>query len=339
MQLSVLMRSLNCFVYLIKLGFDKERRIVTYSGVATNLLHFACISDSSDILSYLIFNLNYDVSEYVNISPIHIAATFGSIECFKILLKVKGVFIQSLVNNLICVSDVRCKSNNLINIMSHYVDSFIKDLRTQDIFEFMKLCVISDNYEFFNFFLDKIPSLSNCSPEASATFDILCEKGSVVYVRLMLKKGMRIGISRFNPLACAVRGRNFEIIKILLEHGADMYNCILHNDFRTAPLFLISKFKNDEASVSLIKEIISLFLSHGYDINYRVGNRSIMTSTILLYSPDLINFLFRSGFVLSNEEFQKCNILLKDQRQCLLTLIRNYRKTRVSSSSSQSVSI
>ena len=119
------------------------------------------------------------------------------------------------------------------------------------------------------------------------------------FVKCLLKKGADVN-AKFNtatpastPLHCASMDNNYELVKLLLENGADVN---INNKYNETPLYCIIAYcrLNDR---KIERKIIKLLISKGADINAKNGEGiTILSKAIQIGRPKpLLNYLRKFG--------------------------------------------
>lgn len=230
----------------------------------------------------------------------------------KNVLQLSQVMIK---NWIICVCFIICSCSR-----SDIGDSYINKNEVKDILK-------SDTFHDKN--SSNIIKVNEKDTNGNTLLHAACSKGRLDIVKKLVGKGASVNISNYwdsTPLGYAVRLRQYDIVKFLLDHGANP-NSIVSTDCGVKRTVLAEAITNDDT------RMVGLLKKYGADLNKR-GKKGLTDAHYGVFLGDK-NFekLLKAGLdpkILSDDEtngffcLPGCNQVGNEEVDNLVKLLKKY---------------
>ncbi|EAY19052.1 K14 protein, putative [Trichomonas vaginalis G3] len=301
-----------------------------------SLVHIACYLDSVECLDSLkkIYKENLsNITTAKNTNkpgitgtykPIHYAVLGGSVECVYYLLN-EGIDLNEVIKDTRSPLYIAIVNNDL-EMVETLIDNGaeIPPYQPQNIFDPIKTATLSGNFKLLEYLLNNyqqtegiltsvvtlavqlnlttaIRGLIECgsfdpnyeNPNVEGPLIAAIKNKNLEVIKILLEKGVDVnipfGYERIHPIHCAVLFKDIEIIDYLLSHSADPNAADL---YKNTPIFYALKLgieqnkNNGKIDFPIIERIIEILINYGADIN--LGRESKQTPLqFALDSPEL----------------------------------------------------
>lgn len=280
--------------YAIKSGKKSIIRTLLNNGASlvevddrkNNVLHHACEAGNDELVIYILRHIMViDSKNIYGDTPLHLAASNCTAIGIKALINA-GFNPAALNNNNQTPFDLATANNKEENaeFISNYLRS--SDYKENFLKYNLHYAVCKNDYEYLS---QKITSqnVNNFDYYGKSLMYYAITLGSLRMVNLIYKKGGRIdNIDEYNQsaLLIAIYNENYDIIKFLLEHKANvneiyygrsyLYRAILRNDY----------------------EMAKMLINYGADVNYIDEKHVTIYSYAIEYaSDDIIELLLNKN--------------------------------------------
>ena len=248
---------------------------------------------------------------------IHSAALHGNFEIFKILITVDDV-TSGRCGHTILHSAVIGKNENIVKFI---LENNSCDIDALDHFNESAIYIAADRG---NFTIFKMLFENKASLKCNDSYNFLhcaAESNNVEFVKFILDNKIvdvkSQDVRKQTPLHRAATIDNVEIVKILIEHGADV-NALDHCD--ASPIFI--------AACHGHWEIFKILVENGAELdNLDYLNQSLIMYAITGQNTDIIKFLCESSDCLYDEDYKSRTplycALKHDNDEIIKVLIEN----------------
>ena len=236
----------------------------------------------------------------IRVSPLSTAATYGHLGIAKLLIKYGADLNKRSPNDNLGILDIvigkhafkkfdqfALNTSCFWGSRNYYPSCAIAQLCSNNFF-------CNNNY-FVKSELKTASTGSSIKPiNCFAFFPI--ESDNLEMVELLIKSGIELEYKAekylMSPLHRAVNGGHYEIVKLLISHGADIFSRIYNEN---TPIHT-AIFNNNI-------EIVKLLLSHGVKINIRgMKKHTLLQLAVFKWHYEIVEFLLENGADV-NEEY------------------------------------
>jgi ankyrin repeat protein len=251
-------------------------------------IHYAAECNHDDILQELVHKRNINLRGKESLTPLDFAASNGSTQTVKMLLKLGA--------------DARSKGENgmmafhwaSLNGWPDVLDCLLQkkvliDTKTSNGKTPLHLAVQSRNFSTAEFLIRKGAYLESFCQEALRPLHYACKADDADMIKLLLGSGVRIQppakAEKYWPLQTAIAASSAHAVQILLEQGASPTDW---DGNRDRPLCLAARYGR--------LDIVQMLLDHGAKIDHRDGWDWTPLAYAAFYGqPEIVQLLLETG--------------------------------------------
>ena len=210
----------------------------------------------------------------------------------------------------------KCTDNNeielireFINIKGHENIKFELADRKDDVMELLKKCIENNRAEIINLVLEFTGEI-----ELGELLFKTCEKGFIESADVLIQNGANVNyVTKYDeiPLNGACLSGNIELVKRLLELGADIDNKVAERNGTTPQRPIYSAIYSNSI------EIVKLLIDRNADVNLTTNGDTILMWTCEWGNGPCVEMLLNAGADVSGESSHEQNLLdILDNSNC-----------------------
>ena len=298
-------------------GYHKEiAQLLMSAGARTSSIHRAALWGlQSEVRRFLEEEVDVNAKNEDGWAPLHLAAQSGHKDVMELLIA-KGADVnarnakgQTPLHLAIRNRDLEAAKESIDLLLSRGADLNAKDDSGCTLLDDVALGHFAP--EIFDFLLSKGADANN--------IHFASYHGDVDRVKSFLKEGVDINEKRTTkertPLDYAVKGRQVEVVKLLISEGADVkndttafLNVVQYGNTEIAKLLLNNGANPNAVGGGLLrrsilhiavfgknKEMVQLLIKNGADVNAKVGGRTALDLAKMFKNTEIINLLKKHG--------------------------------------------
>lgn len=314
--------SIKCLSFLIKAGLDPlaqtptRDRIDLYqirmrNRIRLSPLDLAAIYDSPNVLTYYLTYHNVDSASFVSY-----AAEYGSLKCIEVLLSF-GFDILPFIVKLFSFPVDPSESGLYKKLVASAISGCGITLDTETLYQVFYEIAKFDNDSLVSYILEMAKPFLRQSKFLDDAFLKLCKYGRFEHVKSMMDKGFTPSLSMSHELYESVfKSLSLPLVKFFISwHRKDI------------PLYVLCHLKKSDETLSFIKGVISLVIDNKLSVDFKYDKFSFWFQLMLIYcDPPLLEIMLETGCKITQDEYEKCKVILEDNPGCLYIVDQYYQK-------------
>ena len=248
----------QCLVNLLlerQWGASKKYKALEYALMQGHVDIVECLLDNGATIRGVDKIWSDEAGKYMYQTPLSIAIEYGHLDLVKHLVEKRGASIESIFEDGNMTPLMYAVCNNRLDIVQYLVEE--KEVNIDTSFEVR-----------FTWYNDYDEEQSH--NEISTALIHAVKNNHLHIVQYLVEKGAKINDDAFsyiNPVVFAADLNNTEIVKCLVENGADFISWELTREYETPANSALKRNNQDMIEIFVEKKIISK--DEWYDIIYR----------------------------------------------------------------------